>query len=163
MKLFFTTGILAASLLATSSLVQAKPASAVLLGVTGKVLVNDGKGFQPAQSAIRIESGFDIFLADGATATLHFNDANCDVALMDAGVTHVSGADMCQQALLKQPASPGLRGAGDDIIITPANGALPLPAGAINPYFIASGIFAINALAFTQAALEKDSQPTSAP
>lgn len=169
MNVIVAAAVFAASLTVPASVAFAGTDSGVLLGVTGKVLVNDGKGYRAFMPAITIQSGYDIFVAAGASATVHFNEANCEVTLAAPSVTHISGGNMCQQATLENPVVQSLRGADEEnVVITPTNGtfvaAAPAVAGEIPPYFIAAGIFTIGAAAFTEGMLQKDTvDPISGP
>jgi hypothetical protein len=168
MKVFVTAAAFAAGLAASVSIAHSGTDSAFLLGVTGKVLVNTGNGFQTVQPAITIQSGYDIFLAEGASATIHFNEANCEVTLSDARVTHITGPSMCTQAAVPKSGLQTMRGSEtEDVVVTPTNGTYvtvaPAVAGEISPYFIAASIFAINSLAFIDSVLlERKETPTSA-
>jgi hypothetical protein len=168
MKSFATVAAFVTGLLASSAIAHAGTGSGYLLGVTGKVLINAGKGFQTAEPAVAVKSGYDVFVAEGASATIHFNEADCEVTLAAGSVTHVRGADMCQQATLKQTTVNALRGTETDVVITPVNGIYsavpaPLAAGTISPYFIAGGIFVIGGAAFTSGYFESNPQPISGP
>jgi hypothetical protein len=163
MKISVAAVVIVAGLTASAVESKAEMTTDFLLGVTGKVLINKGKGFEAAQPAITIQSGYDIFIAEGASATIHFSEANCEVALPSASVTHVTDARMCQLAMLTTQSTQALRGSERDVVITPVNGEAvvgPAVAGEINPYFIAGGIFAISTAAFVSSVLEK---PVTAP
>ncbi len=166
MKTVLSAGVFVAGILAAASATHAAPATAILTDVSGKVLVNDGHGFHPASTSVAIKTGDEIFVASAAGATIHFNEANCDVALGAGTVTRVMGASMCQQALLNAPAVQGLRGSADDLVITPTHGAgtgmiapgtvaVPVVVGVVA---VASGLALVEA--WTQSS---SSSPVSAP
>lgn len=163
MKVLFAAAAIAASLAISTSVSQADTGSAELIDVSGKVLVNTGKGFHVAQQQATLTIGAEIFVADSASATVHFLQSKCEIVLAPASVTRITGSDMCQQA---SPNAVLFHGANGEVTITPANGTIiPVsgaPSGIISPYYIAGGIFAINAAALTSAFLAKDS-PVSAP
>lgn len=150
-----------ASVAFSASISCALAGTADLVEVSGKVLVNAGKGFLPAKRDMKIKPGFEIFVADDATATLHFLDGKCDVVLSPASVIRVDQSRLCQQ---QQANVAVFQGADGKFVITPANQVItPTAAGAagiISPYYIAGGIFSIDAAAFASAVLEK---PVSAP
>jgi hypothetical protein len=87
---------LSANLLYVFPALAAQPVHVVLQGVDGKVFVNQGKGFKPAQEATALKSGDKIMLGDGATASLVFPDISCSVPLEAVAVTTVTGNDMCK-------------------------------------------------------------------
>jgi hypothetical protein len=152
-------------LCSSSTFVHAGSASIQLISVSGKVLVNSGKGFMQAKGTANLKPGDSVFLADGAIATVQFN--GCSVALQSARVTQITDETMCEFANMDNRISSHLRGTELDVVITPTNGtyipAGPAPvSGLISPYAIAGGIFAISAAAFTQAILEKET-PVTAP
>jgi hypothetical protein len=157
--------------LATTSSVYAASSTAVLLNSTGKVLINSGNGFEPAISETRIKAGYDVFVAENSSATIHFNMGNCNVVLAAGSVTRITDASLCQETLATQDLPMGMRGLLDDVVITPVNGYVappppPVALGLISPYAIAGGFLAVGATAFTFGVLEKDPvkpAPTSGP
>jgi hypothetical protein len=163
MKVLFAVAAVAVNMAISTSLSQADAGSAELTDVSGKVLVNVGKGFHVAKPQAILAMGNEVFVAEGASATLLFPGSKCEVVLAPASITRISNSDMCQHAGRN---SALFRSADGEVVITPVNGTI-LPAsgaapGIISPYYIAGGIFAINAAAFTNAVLTKDS-PVSAP
>jgi hypothetical protein len=133
-----------------------------LQGVSGKVLVNTGKGFKVAAADTVVGAGSEVFLADGASATVHFNGANCDVVLAPTNVTRITDEKMCQPATVN---TAMFRGTDGDFVITPVNGTYLAPApaasGAISPLFIAGGIFVVGAAALSQSFLENEDPVTA--
>jgi hypothetical protein len=163
MKVLFTLAAVAASLAIPASASQAGTGAAELVDVSGKVLVNLGKGYVPAKNDALLDLGTEIFVAEDSGATLHFLNSKCKVELAPASITRVSGTDMCQQASRN---TATFYGADGEVVVTPVNGTvIPgsiAPTGIISPYYIAGGIFVINASAFTYSVLQKD-LPVSAP
>jgi hypothetical protein len=148
---------------------HANPSTATLLGVSGKVLINDGKGFKVAAPDAILNQGSDVFVDENSSATIHFNTGNCNVLLAAGSVTRISDASMCQEAMINESLPNGLRGVIDDVVITPVNGyAAPPPppvgAGFISPYAIAGGFLAIGATTIAYTVLvHDDSVPVTVP
>jgi hypothetical protein len=103
--------------LATAS-VAANPAAgpnATLSGVTGKVSVNQGKEFVPAQSQMRLKPGDRVMIAEQGSATITFDDS-CRMNLGESKVVTIpakstcAGADLSQQGVVQ-----GAGGGGEAI------------------------------------------------
>ena len=163
MRVIFASAAIAASLAISTHVSHAWTGSAELVGVTGKVLVNAGKGYVPAKKITAIEPGYEIFVSNDAGATVHFVKTKCDVVLAPASITRIANLDMCQQVSVNTATFHGTDG---ETVIAPVNGTIIPTAGPISgiipPEYIAGGIFVINAAAFTNAMLEKNG-PVSLP
>ena len=153
-----------AILMATGFLTSAacaNPTAAVLLSSTGKVLVNAGNGFQPAMPDSSLNMGFEVFVAENSSATVHFNAGNCNVLLASGSVTRITGASMCQEAASTRALPQGLRGLVDEVVVTPVNGYAappppPMATGFLSPYAIAGGFLAVGAATITLSMLQHD-------
>ncbi len=81
--------------------IAAEPKGTHLEFISGKVLVNQGKGFVPAKSDTMLQSGTEIFVGDDSTATLSFTQNHkqkpCRVVLKPGSVTTVSDSGMCEE------------------------------------------------------------------
>lgn len=121
---------------------------AILKNISGKVLINQGKGFVVAKPQVALKSGDKIMVGEEAAATVVFAEISCILDLAPLAVTTITDASMCappaplesSAALETQPA------------IIPAVGEPP--AGVIPPGFIATGIFAVGAGALVDAATQ---------
>jgi hypothetical protein len=131
----------------------ASPDAAMLRNVSGKVRVNTGEGFVPAAPSQLLKAGDSVLLGSNGAASIYFPDANCTAVLPKSMVTMVTGADMCQQALLPD--------ADVAPVITPANSGPP-PQGEIPPLFIAGGIVVLSAAALIDG-FSHNSSPVSSP
>jgi hypothetical protein len=105
--------------LATAT-VAANPATgpnATLTSVTGKVSVNQGREFVPAQTEMRLKPGDRIMIADSASATITFDDS-CRMDLGESKVVTVpakstcAGAEVSQQGIVQ---GAGGGGAGEAV------------------------------------------------
>lgn len=131
---------------------------AVLKNISGKVLVNQGKGFVAAKLQVELKTGDKIMVGEDGTATVIFAEISCTVDLSPVAVTTITDASMCavpaplesSAALETQPA------------IIPAVGEPP--AGGIPPGFIALGFIAVGAGALAVSeSLGDDSTPVTTP
>jgi hypothetical protein len=81
--------------------IAAEPTVTRLEFISGKVLVNQGKGFVTANSNTLLQPGTEIFVGDDSTATLSFAQNHqqkpCSVVLKPASVTTVSDSGMCEE------------------------------------------------------------------
>jgi hypothetical protein len=98
---FFTLITLPVFLSAVASATE--PAAVRLEAVTGKVLVNQGKGFSAVTKSITLKTGSKIMLGQNSGAVLVFpaskTAAACKVQLAPVSMTSVTGRDMCSQPL----------------------------------------------------------------
>jgi hypothetical protein len=150
----FTT--LSLPILMTVAAVAAEPAGVHLEAVSGKVLVNQGKGFAAGRSNVTLKAGTKIMVGENSGALLVVPEsdagAGCQIELKPASVTRVAGAGMCDtqlgdaQGLVEQP------------IITPT-AAEP---SSIPPEAVALGFVAIAAGAAVYTFVDNDN-PTSPP
>jgi hypothetical protein len=127
--------------------------TAILRDLSGKVLINVGKGFIAASADSAVKSGDSLLLGPDGFAQLYFPKAKCTALVPAAKVTVVTGSEMCQQAMLPKTVLDPAANA----IITPAHSAPLPPAGEIPPLLIASGIFVIGTAAAIAAFTEKNS------
>jgi hypothetical protein len=103
--------------LATAT-VAANPAAgpnATLTGVTGKVSVNQGSEFVPAQSEMRLKPGDRIMIADKGAATITFDDS-CRMNLGESKVITVPAKSTCAGAQLSQQGIVQGAGGGGEAI-----------------------------------------------
>lgn len=171
MKRSLMAALLTTAMLVAGSPAHAKPATATLLGITGKVLINAGNGFQSALPDTVLNQGYDVFVADSSSATIHFVAGNCNVLLAAGSVTRITDASMCQEAMLSEPMQKGMRGLIDDVVVTPVNGYVappppPVGLGFMSQYFIAGSFLAIGTATIAWSAFRHDSPapiPSSAP
>ena len=150
---------LTTALLACATSAQADAPRVLLTNVSGKVLVNTGKGYTQIRSAVKILPGSTVFVSEGASVAARF--PTCEVDLIAGTVTRLIETELCLQASADTPIS--LRGTDEGIFITPTNGyppPPPPPAGMlISPYVIAGGIFTAGALAVSTTMFENNSSP----
>ena len=105
--------------LATAT-VAANPAAgpnATLTGVTGKVSVNQGSEFVPAQTEMRLKPGDRIMIADSASATITFDDS-CRMDLGESKVVTVPAKSTCAGAEVSQQGVVQGAGGGGEAIGT---------------------------------------------
>ncbi len=137
----------------------AEPMSVHLEGVSGKVLVNQGKGFSAALANAPLKNGAKIMLGEQSTATLVFPEskvhAACQVELTAASVTRVTGYGMCDTQVGET------QGLVDQPIITPTAGS-GTPS-AIPPEVVAFGFVAIVAGAAVYGLTGSNDKPVSGP
>jgi hypothetical protein len=89
--------------------------NATLSGVTGKVSVNQGREFVPAQSEMRLKPGDRVMIADNASATITFDDA-CKMNLGASKVVTVPAKSTCAGAELSQQGVVQGAGGGGEAI-----------------------------------------------
>ena len=89
--------------------------NATLSGVTGKVSVNQGREFVPAQSEMRLKPGDRVMIADNASATITFDDA-CKMDLGASKVVTVPAKSTCAGAELSQQGVVQGAGGGGEAI-----------------------------------------------
>jgi hypothetical protein len=167
MKHSLLTTLLTATMIFAASPAMANSSAVTILGVTGKVMVNLGNGFEPALPDTVINQGTEVFVAENSSAIVRFNAGNCNVLLAAGSVTRITDASMCQQASLSSPLPQGMRGLIDDVVVTPVNGYAPPPPppvapGFISPYFIAGGFLAVGTATVAFSVLQHD-QPAPVP
>jgi hypothetical protein len=107
---------LAMALAATAAL--ANPATgpnATLSSVSGKVSVNQGREFVPAQSAMRLKAGDRIMIAENGAASITFDDA-CRMDLGASRVVTVPAKSTCAGAQLSQQGVVQGAGGGGEAI-----------------------------------------------
>jgi hypothetical protein len=90
--------------------------------VSGKVLVNAGKGFRQIDAAELLKAGDRLLIGKDSTVTITFNDANCSISYASPSVVVVPA---------KAPCKPGdtLAAVGNDFAV-PANAAGAVVVGA---------------------------------
>jgi hypothetical protein len=151
--------VVALPILMSSASFAAEPMGVHLEGVSGKVLVNQGKGFSAGLTNVSLKSGSKIMLGEDSTATLVFpqtklHDA-CQVELKPSSVTRVAGHGMCDaqmgetQGLVEQP------------IITPTAGS-GTPSS-LPPEVVGLGFVAIVAGAAIYGVANNGDKPASGP
>jgi hypothetical protein len=115
-KVFARSFIGLAFALATAT-VAASPAgpNATLTGVTGKVSVNQGREFVPAQSDMRLKPGDRILIADKGAATITFDDS-CRMNLGESKVVTIPAKSTCAGAQLSQQGVVQGAGGGGEAI-----------------------------------------------
>jgi hypothetical protein len=81
--------------------------------VSGKVLVNAGKGYRPIEGAALLKAGDRLLIGKDSTVTVTFSDARCSVSYASESIVVVPA---------KAPCKPGdtLAAAGSDFAV-PAN------------------------------------------
>jgi hypothetical protein len=102
----------------STAAVAANPAAgpnATLTGVTGKVSVNQGREFVPAQSEMRLKPGDRIMIADSGSATITFDDS-CRMDLGESKVVTVPAKSTCAGAQLSQQGVVQGAGGGGEAI-----------------------------------------------
>jgi hypothetical protein len=139
--------ILALPFVLSATVSASELADARLQSVSGKVLVNQGKGFGAAADLMVVKAGSRIVVGKDSTATLVFpsdpSGEGCNVELAAATVTNVTGRDMCAAQLSDTRAFVG------QPVITPtaSDGASDSSAVAVGLGFAtlvgAAGIIAI--------------------
>jgi hypothetical protein len=93
--------ILAAAVLAAStSFAAAEVGSATLGDISGKVLVNSGKGFVAATASTILRDGDKVMVGEQAFATLSYS--GCSLALSKPAVVTVSSETACADAAAVQ-------------------------------------------------------------
>jgi hypothetical protein len=107
---------LALSLAATAAVANtATGPNATLSSVSGKVSVNQGTEFVPAQSAMRLKPGDRIMIADKGAATITFDDS-CRMNLGESKVITVPAKSTCAGAQLSQQGVVQGAGGGGEAI-----------------------------------------------
>jgi hypothetical protein len=133
------SGLLAIGFLCSP--VQAQGDTVQLIEVSGKVLVNTGKGFAPAVEGQSIGNGAKILVGENAFARI---SGPCDLTLPEKRVTSIDLKTMC-----------------DDVTITPT-ASNPAPGG-IPPVAVGLGFVAIVAGTAILATATDNDDPVSAP
>ncbi len=88
---------IAASLLVATPVVAANAPVAQLQAVTGKVLVNQGKGFVPASGLLALNSGDKIMVGKDGSASVLYTTANCTVDVAASTVVAISDKAPCAE------------------------------------------------------------------
>ena len=74
--------------------------------LSGKVLLNQGRGFVPGHIKTALRPGDVVMLGESARATLHFSAEDCNATLDPATFTTVTDASMCQAAAAEPIITP---------------------------------------------------------
>jgi hypothetical protein len=93
---------ISSALLISGTCLAADPAGARLEAVSGKVLVNQGKGFSAATDSMGLRFGSRIMVGQNAGARLVFpatkTAAACSLELQSTSMVTVTGPDMCDES-----------------------------------------------------------------
>jgi hypothetical protein len=89
--------------------------NATLSSVSGKVSVNQGREFVPAQSAMRLKAGDRIMIADNSAATITFDDS-CRMDLGASKVVTIPAKSTCAGSELSQQGVVQGAGGGGEAI-----------------------------------------------
>jgi hypothetical protein len=137
----------------TATMMLAAPAFAAsapvaqLQAVNGKVLVNQGQGFVPAQGLVALNAGDKIMVGKDSSASVVYTAANCSVDVAAATVMSIAA---------KAPCAEGETiGAIDSVFVHSAaadGGAGYVPIVVIGGLLVAGGTMAI-ALTFSDTAV----------
>jgi hypothetical protein len=131
--------IVSIPVLLSTAAISAESAPARLENVAGKVLINQGKGFVPANAAASIAFGTKIMVGANSQATLTFaktkSHKGCSIVLDPTSVTTVSDIGMCDTQLGAMDVT------ADQAIITPT--ASSAPPSTIPPQVVALGFVAV--------------------
>jgi hypothetical protein len=139
MRKFLIASSAALTCLATGAV--AAEQSFQLLDISGKVLVNSGKGFAPAEANQALNEADQVFVGKNAVARVSIPEIGCTATLPENKVSVMNAKALCK-----------------DPKITPA--AYEGVPGEIPPVVIVGGIVAISAGAFIYA-LTEDGTPVS--
>ncbi len=146
--------VISLPVLLSSASFAAEPVGAYLEAISGKVLVNQGKGFSVGQGNVTLKSGTKVMVGENSGAVLVYpateSNAGCQIELKPTSVTRVTGAEMCDTQLGE---TQGLAG---DVVITPTAAESGIP-----PVLVGVGFFAIAAGAFAYSLSENDDDPIS--
>jgi hypothetical protein len=110
-KKFFAGAL---SVLLAVSTASAAVNVAQLSQTQGKVLVNHGSGFQPANGLVSLNVGDKIMIGKEGSAALSYGGADCTVSLAPSSVTTVTEMAPCKAGETVA--------AIDSVIVTPAKG-----------------------------------------
>jgi hypothetical protein len=112
-KLVSTIVFTSAALYLIAGVAQAAEPSMQIEYLSGKVLVNAGKGFRQIGAADGLKAGDHLLIGKDSTVTIAFNDAHCSISYASASIVVVPA---------KAPCKPGdtLAALGNDFAV-PAN------------------------------------------
>ena len=133
--IFGLTALWASSALATS-ITMAQVAE-----VSGKVLINHGKGFTQAVGNISLKSGDAVFIGDNSAVTIAYGDAKCSVTYTTPQTFNVPAKAPCSEGqMLSQ---------NENLTVEPAGLRQFVhshPSIGSSPFFTGGGVFAATAL-----------------
>jgi hypothetical protein len=138
------TIVAAAAVMSLSASAFAESPAASLSDVSGKVLVNSGKGFVPALDLTALNVGDKVMVGDQSFATVAF--AKCSVALSTSTVYTVPAKGQCAKAdaSLIQPVADLDPCEGSGLLGGAACGGLPiLPLALLGVGVAAGGYFLV--------------------
>jgi hypothetical protein len=134
-------------LVSSSSLAFSAPKVAEIISTNGKVLVNRGVGFQPAESFAALGAGDKIMVGVDSSAVIVYSFGGCSVTLSPASLTTVPAKAPCGRG--EQVAMV------DGMVITPTFGGDSTILLILAVILIGAGIFVL--------ADNNDDTPVSAP
>ena len=126
--------------------------------LSGKVLLNAGRGFAPTKMSNSLKAGDQLLIGKDSTVTVTFNTAQCSVSYAAPSVVTIPAIAPCK---------PGdtLAAAGNDFL-SPANGyEAPIAGAAVDstvPVTVGLGVAATAFAAATYVAVTPANPPVSA-
>jgi hypothetical protein len=144
----------ALAVLLAMSTAHATVGVAQLSQLQGKVLVNHGKGFEPANGLVELSAGDKVLVGKESSATLSYMGSDCTVTVAESSVVTVSEVAPCKAGEVV--------GAVDSVIVIPAQ-AEEGGGAAVAPFIVGGFILTAAAIGILIATEDNNNNPVSAP